>query len=218
MTSCEPSSPVLYTNASLAHTSNWRSWPEARYLPHVFPSYLCKSLVKKSYKASVQAYFAPIPDECSLNLELSATQVSYVAKELFDIHIDVQENRRYLTIDPGVKMDIDGTMTFRGASPIAIAKLFGATVNISLQSSSKFVEEVNLGEDRTSCISMAVERDATRPSIIKLLVKKYTSFKLLFINIKYVILYKNILIFIKIKISNYIFKFLFKLIIILKIK
>ncbi|KAI1416933.1 hypothetical protein F5Y13DRAFT_102191 [Hypoxylon sp. FL1857] len=187
----ELSSPRLCTNTSLAHTSpsdhetnqnnndnnnsdhnnksnNWRHGPKALYLPGVFPNYLCKTIVKDGYSAAVSAYFAPVPNECYLALRLSATQIPYIAQELFGIHIDVQENRRYLLVDPGVQIKIGGAISFFGASISSIMKLFGTTVNQSLRTSSKFIEEMNLGEDRTNCLSMRVEGDASYPSDIKL--------------------------------------------------
>lgn len=145
-----------------------RTWPKARNLPGVFPTYLCRIIIKENGNAAITESFPKDPAECCLDLKIAANQVPHVAKELYGVHIDIVQGERSIILDNGVEVEINGTISLRRASNVAASKLFGPQVGMAYRSSSRFLSEQYLGEDLTRCVSMTVARDAHLPGSLSL--------------------------------------------------
>jgi hypothetical protein len=168
--------PTTSTTESLESTQintneqHRRDWPKAINLPRVFPSYLCGIIVKSAGRAHIRLLFPANPAECSLNLHISATQVPYVARELYGVHVNVENEKRFIITRDGVEIEIHGSFTLRRALNIPIPTLFGHQVGMAYRRSPRYKEEQYNGEDLTRCVSMVVEGQANMPGHLRLMI------------------------------------------------
>ncbi|KAI1839397.1 hypothetical protein JX266_014206 [Neoarthrinium moseri] len=142
--------------------------PMSRNLPNVFPSYLSRIIQKKGWYAVVTLSFPSYPTNSSLGLQIDPKQVPHVAKELYGVHIDVEDGKRFLVLEDGVEVEIDTHIVLRRASNKAISKLYGKQVTMAYQSSYRYLAEQNLGEERTRCLTMVIDGKETSPGDLNL--------------------------------------------------
>ncbi|KAH7019787.1 hypothetical protein EDB80DRAFT_870402 [Ilyonectria destructans] len=144
-------STLLNLNRPSEHKS-----PRSKYLPRVFPHYMCTTIAKRVDQASVVASFQPHKGVCQLVLDINATEVQHVAKELFGIHIRDRNGRRCAALEHGPTMDIDGSMTLKGALDMAWETLFGQLVTTAIQQSMQRKKELSAGVVLSECVSMEI--------------------------------------------------------------
>ncbi|KAI0163856.1 hypothetical protein GGR57DRAFT_489632 [Xylariaceae sp. FL1272] len=138
---------------------DWRhqyAWPKARNLPFVFPHYLCTAIVKIRDTAAVLLSFPANPVQCRLVFDISAKEVQHIAKELFGVHIQTAHTRRFLVLESGVTVDINESIKLRGASNIAIDKLFGQMVGTAFRHGSQRLDELANGEMLSNSLTMKI--------------------------------------------------------------
>lgn len=146
------------------------AWPKAKNLPFVFPHYMCTIIVKSGDDASIMLSFPSDPTLCRLVLDISATAVQHLAKELFDAHIRDENGRRCVVLEHGTTMDINSSMTLRGATGVPLDKLFGQMVGQAIRLSPQRMEELSMGELLSKCVFMEVWGAADRPGRLNFIV------------------------------------------------
>lgn len=144
-------STLLNINRPSEHGS-----PRSKYLPRVFPHYMCTTIAKRVDEASLVASFQPHKGVCQLILDINATEVQHVAKELFGIHIRDLHGRRCAALEHGPTMDINVSMTLKGASDMVWEKLFGQLVTTAIQQSTQRKKELSAGVVLSDCVSMEI--------------------------------------------------------------
>ncbi|KAM4064264.1 hypothetical protein HRG_012655 [Hirsutella rhossiliensis] len=120
------------------------AWPKAKNLPFVFSHYICTAVTKRTDEASVMLSFPSDPTDCRLVFDISAKEVQYVAKEVFDIHIREENGRRRVVSEKGATMDINSSITLRGGIAVALDSIFGqmsATYNRAFNGRLNFIVE-----------------------------------------------------------------------------
>ncbi|KUI63846.1 hypothetical protein VM1G_12025 [Cytospora mali] len=103
---------------------NERSFPGAKYLPAIFPPQTCVAIVKTGRAASVRIVALPPALQYSLELDIYASKVPYMARELFGVIIQVEDGRLYLGLDSGANASFD-TLRLAGADHEAARRILG---------------------------------------------------------------------------------------------
>ncbi|KEY75300.1 hypothetical protein S7711_08636 [Stachybotrys chartarum IBT 7711] len=104
------------------------AWPKAKNLPFVFPHYMCTTIDKRGDEASIMLSFPSHPALCRLVLDISATEVQHIAKELFGVHIREESGRRCAVFENGATMDINNSGTLKEGTAMPLDRLFGEMV------------------------------------------------------------------------------------------
>ncbi|KJZ68995.1 hypothetical protein HIM_11611 [Hirsutella minnesotensis 3608] len=146
------------------------AWPKAKNLPFVFPHYMCTAITKRADEASVMLSFPLDPTNCQLVFDISANEVQYVAKEVFDVHIRQVSGRRCAVSEKGATMDINGSITLRGGSAVAVDSLFGHMVGEAFRHSPRRLNELSIGAMLSECLSMEIWGGVDHPSRLGLVV------------------------------------------------
>lgn len=132
------------------------AWPEAKNLPFVFPHYMCTAIFKTRDRASIMLSFPLNPAQCCLSFYISANEVQHIAKELFEVHFRVEEERRSVIFGNGATVEINSSIILRGAKNAVIDALFGPTVGEAFRHSLPRMTEVSMGEILSKSLSMEV--------------------------------------------------------------
>jgi hypothetical protein len=147
-------------------------WPAASHLGHVFPAYLTSAIVKANSKAWLKASFGYDPTKCELEIFVSTSETQYIAKELFDVHIVTNDQRRGIRLDSGVFMNIEGSLIMSGSPPERLEKMLGTQVAEAYQLSPSRIEELNNGQTKvTRCLRMEIWPELDCPSRLRLWVE-----------------------------------------------
>ncbi|KAI0187942.1 hypothetical protein F4808DRAFT_446519 [Astrocystis sublimbata] len=132
------------------------AWPKARNLPFVFPHYMCTAIVKTDDAASVLLSFPSNPAQCRFIFDISSKEIQHIAKELFGVHVQIVRARQCIVLEHGVTVDIKGSVKLRGASNVAIDKLFGQMVGAAFRHSPQRMDELSNGEILSNSSTMKI--------------------------------------------------------------
>ncbi|KAJ3578309.1 hypothetical protein NPX13_g2254 [Xylaria arbuscula] len=143
------------------------SWPLAKNLPTVFSHYICHHIIKKNNKAAVRLLFPPNASKCCMYLDIATNQVQYMAKELFNVKIDIIGNQRFISTENGTSIKIEGAVKLRRTNPTFVEKVFGTCITLALSTSMPRLQEIALGEPLTGCVRMDIAGDASIPCSFK---------------------------------------------------
>jgi hypothetical protein len=130
--------------------------PSAKNLPFVFPQNACSMVVKSGSKASIMVTFPPDPALCCLMMDIAATEIEFVARELFGIRLRTENGRRTIVFDDAVIIDIQENVILRGAESLAWDRLFGQSIGNGLRRSPRRLDELSKGILRSDCSVMDV--------------------------------------------------------------
>ncbi|KAK2036763.1 hypothetical protein LZ31DRAFT_560918 [Colletotrichum somersetense] len=149
------------------------AWPSASYLWMVFPVYLASVIVKTENKAAwLRASFPGDFTKCELEFFISASAIQHIAKELFDLHIDIRDQQRGILLDNDVFVKVDGSLTLTGSPLGKVEKLLGVQATQAYQISPSRSEELNNGQAmKTNCLSMQLWPEIDCPSRLRLKVE-----------------------------------------------
>lgn len=147
------------------------AWPKARYLPFVFPHYMCATIVKNAELAAIMLSYPTDPALCRLVFDISAGGVQHIAKELFGIHLQVIRGRRCIVFEYGATVEINSSVTLVGATVTSMDKLFGEMVGNAFRLSPGRMEELSTGEMLSKSLSMEVWSTSDRPSRLSLMLE-----------------------------------------------
>lgn len=142
----------------------WES-PDARNIPRLFPPRTYPSIVKSDRVASIRAIFTNAPSNCSLAIDFYPAITLHLAKELFNVSIEIEDERLLVRSESG------GTMLFemlilRGADRQATEKILGK-VFTTVSASIRYEQEIERGEPLTHLITMELKSSAREPSCLK---------------------------------------------------
>lgn len=147
-----------------ANNHSW-AFPCARNIPSFLPHHLCTSVVKTDLRAAIRIVFGRTPSQCCLELDIYASKVPYIARELFGEILEVEEQRLWVRRISGTSMSFEST-TLHGADRKGAENLLGAIFEL-VKADSLYAEELDKGEPRTSLVSLDIKGNAGDPSCLK---------------------------------------------------
>lgn len=130
--------------------------PFASHLACIFPPMMLSSIVKREDRAEIEVIHTESPEQSWLRLSIYPHRVPYLAKELFDVDVDVKDTLIHLRLDSGAKAKV---LELDGARHETLEKCFGRQVAAAIRSTRKFSTEKRQGEVVTKCVSLKIEKD-----------------------------------------------------------
>ncbi|KAK8096423.1 uncharacterized protein PG998_014291 [Apiospora kogelbergensis] len=94
--------------------ANQHTWPEARYLPKIFPNRIGRRIIKENGRAAVTATFPEDPKQCTLELCIESMMVPFVAKELYNAHVSMHQKQCMVILQDGAEIEVEGIIVLRG--------------------------------------------------------------------------------------------------------
>ncbi|KAI8710790.1 hypothetical protein NCS52_01538900 [Fusarium sp. LHS14.1] len=137
------------------------NWPPARNLPFVFQDNTCDMIVKRDDHAAVGIHFDPDMAECVLSWDIRASDVPFVAKELYNYNICNGEQRYIHQINGGriaiyhVVLDSATQSRWQG--------LMGDTIAGGIENGPARMAETKAGLPSTKCVTLLLCGVADHP-------------------------------------------------------
>lgn len=139
--------------------------PEAKNIPMLFPRQTCASIVKSDREASIRAIFGE-PLQCSLEVDIYSHKVPHIVKDLFGLHVEIEDGRLIMRFSTGASILIT-TLELSGADREGAERLLGTTfANIS--SDALYVQEFEGGESVTNLVSLEINGNVQGQSCLKI--------------------------------------------------
>lgn len=148
------------------------AWPKAKHLPLVFPHYLCTAILKRDDQASVSVSFPSDTAQCCLFFLIQPAEVQHMARELFGVFIRVMSKRRYVYLDHGANIEIEGCIKLRGTTGASVGKLLGDTVSLAFKHGPKRSQELSMGEMSSQALTMTIWDGEDSPGQFAILMER----------------------------------------------
>ncbi|KAK8096391.1 uncharacterized protein PG998_014259 [Apiospora kogelbergensis] len=144
------------------------AWPSVYSLSSTFPPYFISAIAKFQDKAWLKASYQDAI-QCELELFVLATETQHLVKELFGLHLRVQDNRRGILLDNSVFVEIKGSLELSGSSPKMVEKMMGRKAATACELSPSRIEEIAQGQTEiTRCLVLEVWPELACPSRLRL--------------------------------------------------
>lgn len=140
-------------------------FPDARNIPTLFPVWICSSIVKSDRVASIRAIFTDAPSHCTLEIDLFATRIPYIAMELFGALIIIENGGLVMRHKSGTIISGEKFILL-GADRQATERLLGKVFTI-ISGGMQYRQEIDRGQRLTYLVTLEVKRDADRPSCLR---------------------------------------------------
>ena len=141
--------------------------PTAANVARVFPFSLCNAIVKNEWcMAMIEMSVANnLTIDNQMTLQILPTRAEYLAKELFGVHLMVED---HLDWDgQGTGMTHYDSMFVYGAKMERLEGIFGPLTRAAVETSSMRALEMNTGRlNRTRCIFMLVSVSSNEPVVL----------------------------------------------------
>ncbi|KAK7403394.1 hypothetical protein QQX98_010838 [Neonectria punicea] len=137
----------------------------------VFPPYICGAVIKNHALnvAMVQMAFPRFPsDDCLMILTIQPNKVEYLAMALFGIHLETEDEQRYLVLQNGSRVVPSNQMSLEGAEEGAVTTILGQTISSAIQHSWKRTLEIGNAARTTRCVTMGVGMKSDAPALLNL--------------------------------------------------
>ncbi|KFA81818.1 hypothetical protein S40288_09945 [Stachybotrys chartarum IBT 40288] len=135
----------------------------ASKLPLVFRPRMCDGVEKENDFARITVSYAQDPEQCSLNIEVTRTMVSTLAKELYNKDIKYNEVRMrwIMELQDGTDVAMAGGFELECASESGSQNLLGPLLFVTLQNNPQRLREVAKGQALTRLLILSSNGDAT---------------------------------------------------------
>lgn len=143
--------------------------PPAKNLPKVYPNHICRAIRKIGDKAAIEMAFPYIRYKqsfCLMTLSIQANKVAHFAMILFGVHIECDDQSRYMVID-GVRVEASD-WSLQGVKWDTVTEFFGLKCSEGVNRCPMRRKEVEEGEDRTACVTMRVTNRANEDAFLSL--------------------------------------------------
>lgn len=97
-----------------------------------------------------------------LRLDIMSNKVEYIAKELFNIHLESAGGMRHVYITAGTRVLPTPTLILKGGRRAMLVQFFGQQVTDAISATGTYQEEAKEGRDCTQCVSMTVPLEASK--------------------------------------------------------
>lgn len=98
--------------------------------------------------------------ECQMTLYINSNKIDNLARDLFDVHLEVHAGLRYVYFAEGAKVLPNPRLTLRGCRVDMVSRIFGSDVFDAMTASPEYRTEVMHRRGRTECVSMVISHDA----------------------------------------------------------
>ncbi|KAI3390243.1 hypothetical protein diail_11126, partial [Diaporthe ilicicola] len=142
-----------------------RAFPRARNISSLLPYQFCTSVVKSDLLAAIRVIFGRTPSQCYIQIDIYASRVPNIARELFGAILEVEEGRLWMRLASGSSTTFE-SMTLSGADRKGAENLLGVFFEL-ITADSLYTEELDLGESRTRLISMDIKGNVEDSSCLK---------------------------------------------------
>lgn len=106
------------------------------------------------------------PSESELRLEIMANRVEYIARELFNAHLETADGLRYLYLVGTFRALPTPRLTLTGCHPGSISGIFGQRIADAVSSTAAYQRDMEEGRDCTEGVQMIVSQVALEPAVI----------------------------------------------------
>ena len=97
---------------------------------------------------------------CQMTLEITENKVHYLAREMFDAHMETTSGLQYLCLPGGAKVLPNPSLTLQACRSSVISRIFGQDISSAITASLAYRSDIKLGRDDTDCVSMVVSHRA----------------------------------------------------------
>lgn len=111
--------------------------------------------MKTEQSADVEVETPESLEQSLLKLHIYPAKVPYLARELFDVEVDFEDDRLCLRFESGASAQIDA-LKLVGARPGVLDKCLGQEVATAVRQSRRYAVELTRGEASTECVSLAI--------------------------------------------------------------
>ena len=139
----------------------------------IFPPYICGATSTKDGRADVTMGFPYIrryglKPYCLMSLVIKASEVAFIAMQLFKVHIGTGDGiRQFVLTNGGRLLPVPG-FQFQGSLDSDIDGLLGPKISKAIAESPVREEELAEGIVATRCVSMSFTRDPQDDGILNL--------------------------------------------------
>lgn len=179
------SSGDTYTGGSHVLTD-----PTVTRLHEVFPDYFASAVVRIPAQGTSTLWHAGLTMTflnsslfgskigCMTSINIVANRVQRIAKQLFDIDVEISGADRYLTTTSGLRIIPSPDFVLRGALRSQLAEVLGSSWSTAIKSSPAYQEDERRGEPRAEVLSMTISHRALDPGVLNITVDEKSAFRL----------------------------------------
>lgn len=113
---------------------------------------------KGTLLAGIWMTFSNDPEklECHMSIHIKAEKIPHLAWKLFGVHLEIKDGLRYIYLPGGSKILPNPKFTLQGCPQDLIASVFGLDLAKAIETSPKYIKEVEQCVDRTDCVAMVI--------------------------------------------------------------
>jgi len=141
--------------------------PPSSGLITVFPPYTCGAIRKHGDRAAITMAFPYTFGMVCMSLRILPNKIQHFAKELFGVHVEIENGFRVVILENGVTLVPEQTL-IQGAQDGSIDVLLGSDVREGVSASPARKEEIQQASLSTRCVTMIITSDPGEDGILNI--------------------------------------------------
>jgi hypothetical protein len=161
-----------FTSATAADTVQQHqtvSEPPMARTARVFPDYMCTAIKTRGDRAALTIIFPyTLEVVCLMSLAIRPNKVEHIAMKLFGVHIEVEDEFRWLILGNGARCLISPETPLQGARMEAVNALLGNDVADAVATSPTRQKEVEKSIVATRCVTFSIDSNPAEGGFLNL--------------------------------------------------
>lgn len=130
----------------------------------IFPTYLAGAIKRYTQQDNTDAVVAAVSitlpycgwTGCLMRIEVVSSKIDHLARELFGVHLEVDDGFRYIYLPGGSRVAPDPRLALRDCRLGLLRQIFGSPVADAILATQMCQRDMKEGRDYTSCVSMVI--------------------------------------------------------------